>query len=89
MTLRLDAKTTVHRITSDFKAKVALEALRGDRTILEIAGRHKVQPNPGSDTLVKINSIDPWEGFRVCLEAAWRKPPEAIEGRRYFWELIK
>lgn len=31
--------------TSEFKAKVALEALRGDRTIQEIASRHKVHPN--------------------------------------------
>ena len=37
--------TTRRRFTGDFKAKVALEALRGDRTIQEIAGRHKVHPN--------------------------------------------
>ncbi len=37
--------TTRRRFTSDFKAKVALEALRGDKTIQEIAGRHKVHPN--------------------------------------------
>ncbi len=28
-----------------FKAKVVLEALRGDRTLAEPAGRHKVPPN--------------------------------------------
>jgi transposase-like protein len=33
------------RFTSDFKAKVALEALRGDKTIQEIAVKHKVHPN--------------------------------------------
>ena len=33
------------RFTPEFKAKVALEALRGDRTIQEIAARHKVHPN--------------------------------------------
>ncbi len=36
---------TRRRFSSDFKAKVALEALRGDRTIQEIASRPKVHPN--------------------------------------------
>ncbi len=36
---------TRRRFSSDFKAKIALEALRGDRTIQEIASRHKVHPN--------------------------------------------
>ena len=36
--------TTRRRFTADFKARVALEALRGDRTIQEIASRHKVHP---------------------------------------------
>ena len=37
--------TTRRRFTGDFKAKVALEALRGDRTIQEISARNKVHPN--------------------------------------------
>ena len=37
--------TTRRRFTADFKAKVALEALRGDRTVQEIAAKHKVHPN--------------------------------------------
>ncbi len=37
--------TTRRRFTADFKAKVALEALRGDKTIREIASKHKVHPN--------------------------------------------
>ncbi len=36
--------TKRHRFTADFKAKVALEALRGDKTIQEIAARYKVRP---------------------------------------------
>ena len=37
--------TTRRRFTADFKARVALEALRGDRTVQEIATKHKVHPN--------------------------------------------
>ncbi len=37
--------TTRRRFTADFKAKVALEVLRGDRTVQEIAAKHKVHPN--------------------------------------------
>ena len=38
-------KTTRRRFTADFMARVALEALRGDRTIQEISAKHKVHPN--------------------------------------------
>ncbi len=37
--------TRRRRFTADFKARVALEALRGDKTIQEIAAQHKVHPN--------------------------------------------
>ncbi len=37
--------TTRRRFTADFKAKVALEAIRGDKPIQEIAARNKVHPN--------------------------------------------
>ena len=37
--------TKRRQFTADFKAKIALEALRGDRTIQEIASRYKVHPN--------------------------------------------
>ena len=33
------------RFTADFKKRVALEALRGDRTIQELAAKHGVHPN--------------------------------------------
>ncbi len=37
--------TKRRRFTAEFKARVALEALRGDKAIQEIAARHKVHPN--------------------------------------------
>ena len=37
--------TRRRRFSGDFKAKLALEALRGDLTVQEIAARHKVHPN--------------------------------------------
>ena len=37
--------TKRRRFTADFKARVALEALRGDRTTQEIAAKHEVHPN--------------------------------------------
>ena len=37
--------STRRRFSGDFKAKVALEALRGDKTIQGIAARHKIHPN--------------------------------------------
>ncbi len=37
--------TTRRRFTAEFKARVALEALRGDKTVQEIAAHHKVHPN--------------------------------------------
>ena len=33
------------KFTDQFKAKVALEALRGDKTIQEIAAKHQLHPN--------------------------------------------
>lgn len=33
------------KFTDQFKARVALEALRGDKTIREIAAKHQVDPN--------------------------------------------
>ena len=34
-----------HRFSGDLKAKVVLEAFRGDRTLQEIASKHQVHPN--------------------------------------------
>lgn len=36
---------THRRFTAEFKAKVALEAIRGERTISELATKHQLHPN--------------------------------------------
>jgi transposase len=37
-------KTTRKRYTAEFKAKVALEAIRGELTLAELAARHGIHP---------------------------------------------
>ena len=37
--------TRRRRFTAEFKARMALEALPGDKTIQKIAAKHKVHPN--------------------------------------------
>ena len=48
--------TTRRRFTGEFKARVAFEALRGDRTVQEIAAHHKVHPNQVSTS--KRQAVD-------------------------------
>ena len=36
---------TRRRLSAEFKAKVALEAIRGERTISELATKHQLHPN--------------------------------------------
>ncbi len=42
-------KTKRTRYSAEFKAKVALEALKGEKTIAELAARFGVHPNQVSD----------------------------------------
>ena len=44
------------RFTAEFKKRVALAALRGDRTVQQIAARHEVHPNQVS--LWKRQAVD-------------------------------
>ena len=51
--------TARRRFTGEFKARVALEALRGDKTVQEIASKHKVHPNQVSSW--KRQAIDAFQ----------------------------
>lgn len=42
-------KRTRRNHSGSFKAKVALEALRGDKTVAEIAAKYEVHPNQVTD----------------------------------------
>jgi transposase len=39
-----DMKTTRKRYTGEFKARVALEAIRGNLTLAELAAKHGIHP---------------------------------------------
>ena len=54
------------RFSGEQKAKIALEALRGDRTLQEIAARHQVHPN----------QVSTWK--RQAMEGLRRSSP--VEG---------
>ena len=59
------------RFSGDLKAKVALEALRGDRTLQEIASKHQVHPNQVSTW--KRQSIEGLgEVFSNGVDRRWR-----------------
>ena len=44
-TRRTTLRKTRRRFTAEFKAKVALEAIQGHRTVAELAKRHELHPN--------------------------------------------
>ncbi|QPC42768.1 IS3 family transposase [Kaustia mangrovi] len=52
------------KFSDQFKAKVALEALRGDRTIQEIAAKHQVHPNQMSQW--KRQAVDGMADVFAC-----------------------
>lgn len=70
------------QFSSEFKAKVALEAVRGERTINEIAGEYGVHPNQVSQwkSLVLENLPEVFSGERnqAKQEAAVHKERDEL-----------
>ena len=64
--------TNRRRFTAEFKARVALEALRGDKTIQQIAAKHKVHPN----------QVSAWKRARrwTVWAKCFRTAPTALAG---------
>ena len=58
------------RFSGDLKAKVALEALRGDRMLQEIASKHQVHPN----------QVSTWK--RQAIEGLGEVFPNGVDRRR-------
>ena len=63
--------TTRRRFAGEFKARVALEALRGDKTVQEIAAKHKVHPNQVSSW--KRQAIDGLSGVFSNGAVSWSR----------------
>ena len=62
--------TKRRRFSGELKAKVAPEALRGDRTLQEIASKHPVHPN----------QVSTWK--RQAMEGLGEMFSNGVEGRR-------
>ncbi|MDP6012161.1 MAG: transposase [Alphaproteobacteria bacterium] len=80
--------TKRRRFTAEFKARVALDALRGDKTIQEIAARHKVHPNQVStwkrqavDGLGEVFSNGPDGALRDHESEVRTCTPSALSGQ--------
>ena len=85
--------TKRRRFKADFKARVALEALRGDKTVQEIAAKHKVHPNQMSCPYQKLHppwfKVTPYCGTaHACgdvMVPAIRRKAKVCCGGRNFW----
>ena len=59
--------TKRRRFSGELKAKVALEALRGDRTLQEIASKHQVHPNQ----VEHMEAPGDGRGLARCSRTVW------------------
>jgi hypothetical protein len=47
--------STLRRFTAEFKAKVALEAIKGHQTVAELATKQELHPHPDCDLEARGN----------------------------------
>lgn len=66
-------KTTRKRYTGEFKAKVALEAIRGDLTLAELATKHGIHP-----TMIATWKRQAIEGMAATFSSATEAAKAAV-----------
>ena len=69
------------RFSAELKAKVAIEALKGQRTVADLAGQHQVHPN--QITQWKKQLLDAAEQVFSVRQAADRQQQEELTARLY------
>ena len=69
------------RFSADFKAKVATETIKGQRTVAELAGRHQVHPN--QITQWKKQLLEAAEQVFSVRQAADRQQQEELTAELY------
>ena len=74
------------RFTAEFKARVALEALRGDKTIQQIAAKHKLHPNQVSawkrQAVDGLGEVFSNGANRACRDHESERPRPSRQDRR-------
>ena len=69
------------RFSAPFKAKVAIEAIKGQRTVAELAGQYQVHPN--QITQRKKQLLDAAERVFSVRQAADRQQQEELTAKLY------
>lgn len=69
------------RFSAEFKSKLAIEAVKGQRTVAELAGQHQVHPN--QITQWKKQLLDSAEQVFSARQAADRHQHEELTAKLY------
>ena len=69
------------RFSAPFKAKVAIEAIKGQRTVAELAGQYQIHPN--QITQWKKQLLDAAERVFSVRQAADRQQQEELTAKLY------
>lgn len=68
---------TRKRFSAEFKAKVALEAIKSHETVAELASKHELHPTQIA-AWIRFISKRPCNWFQLALSSAFTMVPSAI-----------